>query len=217
MKTPLFLQDTPLSHPSPSHSISSTSLAYFCNDSGEYGNGTADAERTLVPLQKFVCDILRRSRTTHSVLQTALCYVEAVRPKVPVIFESERSGKASKEASSIEDRIELGYLPGTPTSTTNLPNRACAVNKSHQAPPRTTLGAEGRQDGLKKQSVPLKPLPPLPSPLLCPRRSFLAALILASKFLQDRCHTNRYWAKLTGLSPREVSRCIRKLAWGCTP
>ncbi len=49
------------------------------------------------------------------------------------------------------------------------------------------------------------------SPLLCPRRTFLAALILASKFLQDRCYSNREWAKLSGLAPREVSRCERAL------
>ncbi|KAG1767840.1 hypothetical protein EV702DRAFT_744581 [Suillus placidus] len=29
--------------------------------------------------------------------------------------------------------------------------------------------------------------------LLCPRCTFLASLILASKFMQDRCHSNRPW------------------------
>jgi len=51
----------------------------------------------------------------------------------------------------------------------------------------------------------------LPSPLLCPRRAFLAALILASKFTQDKCYSNRAWAKLSGLSPREIGRCERAL------
>ncbi|KAF9263343.1 hypothetical protein L218DRAFT_843699, partial [Marasmius fiardii PR-910] len=55
------------------------------------------------------------------------------------------------------------------------------------------------------------PLPPLPSPLLCPRRAFLAALILASKFTQDKCYSNRAWAKLSGLPPREIGRCERAL------
>jgi hypothetical protein len=35
---------------------------------------------------------------------------------------------------------------------------------------------------------------PLPSPLLCPRRTFLASIILASKFTQDRCYSNKAWA-----------------------
>ena len=47
----------------------------------------------------------------------------------------------------------------------------------------------------------------LPSPLLCPRRTFLAALILASKFSQDKCYSNRAWAKLLGLPPCEIGRC----------
>ena len=51
----------------------------------------------------------------------------------------------------------------------------------------------------------------LPSPLLCPRRTFLAALILASKFSQDKCYSNRAWAKLSGLPPREIGRCERVL------
>jgi len=51
----------------------------------------------------------------------------------------------------------------------------------------------------------------LPSPLLCPRRAFLAALILASKFSQDKCYSNRAWAKLSGLPPREIGRCERAL------
>ncbi|THV01363.1 hypothetical protein K435DRAFT_605157, partial [Dendrothele bispora CBS 962.96] len=41
----------------------------------------------------------------------------------------------------------------------------------------------------------------------CPRRTFLASLILASKFIEDYCCTNRAWAKLSGLAPREVTRC----------
>jgi len=52
---------------------------------------------------------------------------------------------------------------------------------------------------------------PLPSPLLCPRRTFLASLILASKFTQDKCYSNRAWAKLSGLPPREIGRCERAL------
>jgi hypothetical protein len=51
----------------------------------------------------------------------------------------------------------------------------------------------------------------LPSPLLCPRRAFLASLILASKFNQDRCYSNRAWAKLSGLPAREIGRCERAL------
>jgi len=37
------------------------------------------------------------------------------------------------------------------------------------------------------------------------------ALVLAAKLVQDKCYSNRTWAKLCGLSPREVGRCERAL------
>jgi hypothetical protein len=48
---------------------------------------------------------------------------------------------------------------------------------------------------------------PLPPPLLCSRRTFFASLILTSKFMQDRCYSNKAWAKLSGLPPHEIGRC----------
>ncbi|KAH9912640.1 uncharacterized protein BXZ73DRAFT_28444, partial [Epithele typhae] len=41
----------------------------------------------------------------------------------------------------------------------------------------------------------------------CPRCTFLACLILASKFMQDRSQSNRAWVKLARLPPREIGRC----------
>ncbi|KAF8434309.1 hypothetical protein L210DRAFT_3553588 [Boletus edulis BED1] len=35
------------------------------------------------PMKGFVHEVIRRSRTLGSVLQTALCYLEAIRSKVP--------------------------------------------------------------------------------------------------------------------------------------
>jgi PHO85 cyclin-5 len=54
-------------------------------------------------------------------------------------------------------------------------------------------------------------LPPLPSPLLCPRRSFVSALVLASKFMQDKCYSNRAWPKVVPWSAREVGLGERAL------
>ena len=123
-------------------------------------SGKAD----VAPLHGFVQELIRRSRTSGTVLQTALCYIEAVRRKLPKI--------ASASVASVNE---------------------------------TTPG-ESSQDGELAAPEPL-----VPSPLLCPRRTFLASLILASKFLQDRCYSNRAWAKLSGLSPREVGRCEKAL------
>lgn len=54
-------------------------------------------------------------------------------------------------------------------------------------------------------SVPCKTLA-TDSPLLCPRRAFLAALVLAHKFLHDRVYSNRAWAKVSGLDVKEIGR-----------
>lgn len=61
----------------------------------------------------------------------------------------------------------------------------------------------------KASRGPLPPMSPLLSPLLCPRRTFLASHILASKFTKDRCYSNKAWAKLSGFPPREIGRCER--------
>ncbi|KII92886.1 hypothetical protein PLICRDRAFT_51214 [Plicaturopsis crispa FD-325 SS-3] len=132
----------------------------------------------LVPLKGFVHEVLRRSRTSGSVLQTALCYIEAVRAHVPALAEREKNGEGVR--GEVDDSNRIEYAPTEDAEPT-------------PAPPK------------------LPPLPPLPSPLLCPRRTFLASLILASKFTQDRTFSNRAWAKLSGLPPREIGRCERAL------
>lgn len=52
--------------------------------------------------------------------------------------------------------------------------------------------------------------PPMekPSPkdcIFCGRRMFLAALMVASKFLQDRTYRNSAWAKISGLNTAEIT------------
>ncbi|CAK7268238.1 PHO85 cyclin-5 [Sporothrix epigloea] len=42
--------------------------------------------------------------------------------------------------------------------------------------------------------------------LQCGRRMFLAALILASKYLQDRNYSSRAWSKISGLSTAEINQ-----------
>lgn len=46
----------------------------------------------LVPLKGFVREVLRRSRMSGTVLQTALCYLEAICAKVPELVEKEKNG-----------------------------------------------------------------------------------------------------------------------------
>lgn len=53
--------------------------------------------------------------------------------------------------------------------------------------------------------------------LQCGRRMFLSALILASKYLQDRNFTARAWSKITGLPAKEIvsneSVFLAKVSW----
>ncbi|KAI8993010.1 hypothetical protein BD414DRAFT_483032 [Trametes punicea] len=182
----------------------------------------------LIPIRGFVHEVLRRSRTSTGVLQTALCYLEAVRSKVPDLLRKEKARPTTERYAedATEPRIVQGLYEQEnfekartdgisydhPEKTVEPALDTVRVDHAHlstsaavdlpvQRGPAASRGKE--QDDI------LPPLPPLPSPLCCPRRTFLACLILASKFMQDRSYSNRAWAKLAGLPPREIGRCER--------
>ena len=193
----------------------------------------------VVPIRGFVHEVLRRSRTSTSVLQTALCYLEAVRSKVPDQIAREKAKADHPEDMQdqvVEDRIVMGDLNDEKILFAGLDEamdqssqvyysqtvrvEQATVQEPLTAPPTELLTSvdltapanPAPSSPLPKQSSSsLPPLPALPSPLLCPRRTFLACLILASKFLQDRSYSNKAWAKLAGLPPREIGRCERAL------
>lgn len=213
---------------------------------------TSSQPQQLVPLKGFVHEVLRRSRTSGSVLQTALCYLEAIRSKVPELVEKEKNGTGVQGEIDLSYRVVQGDLEAEewrelaldsvmasfidmdaavdsdardldamPTMKVPEHREVMALQLSHSA---QSLSASSSMAGLKSHiaqqtlakkpkvpSGPLPPMSPLPSPLLCPRRTFLASLILASKFTQDRCYSNKAWAKLSGLPPREIGRCERAL------
>ena len=167
-----------------------------------------------LPLKNFVHEVLKRSRTSGSIMQTALCYLEAVRPKVPEILRDERLGvrayflpeSAILPATEAELQLDrkLSNIEGSyPSTSDELLKTVCLINEDTDVSDATS--------SVVPESTVIDTTSPLPSPLLCPRRTFLAALILASKFSQDKCYSNRAWAKLSGLPPREIGRCERAL------
>ncbi|KAF4598228.1 hypothetical protein EYR38_006624 [Pleurotus pulmonarius] len=175
-------------------------------------SASANTQHGLVPIKGFVHEVLRRSRTSACVLQTALCYLEAIRSKVPELVRQEALGEGIQGEPETQSRV---------ISASDLDHAAnCeylqdSASMEQDVIPTVRVNDCGSFDtsvpdiqGLgKKVSPPVSPLPPmapLPSPLLCPRRAFLASLILASKFTQDKCYSNRAWAKLSGLAPREI-------------
>lgn len=179
----------------------------------------------LIPIKGFVHEVLRRSRTSTGVLQTALCYLEAVRSKVPELLRTERTRPTTERTEAPEPRIVQGVFeiefrdystdsttacdqaPGSTTIQTIRIGDTVLVGDIDVEVPRSAAAAASHA----KDESSLLPLPVLPSPLCCPRRTFLACLILASKFMQDRSYSNRAWAKLAGLPPREIGRCERAL------
>ena len=164
--------------------------------------GTSTPTSSLVPIRSFVHEVLRRSRTSGGVLQTALCYLEAIRPKIPQLVELERHGQRIDESAQ-DHRIcratdsELAESASIAPASIMDTVRICDDSSLPAMDPIVACS----------QDIPSC----LPSPLLCPRRAFLACLILASKFTQDKCYSNRAWAKLSGLPAREISRCERAL------
>ena len=184
----------------------------------------------ITPIKGFVHEVLRRSRTSGTVLQTALCYLEAIRSRVPDLVRKEKQAfSSSSPVASDDGRISQGEVGidydtdldspilSTETSSSDSLLATVRVNPiSHGADASFSMEPGLDTDKVpahksKTDNISLPPLPPLPSPLLCPRRTFLASLILASKFMQDRCYSNRAWAKLSGLPPREIGRCERAL------
>jgi hypothetical protein len=155
-----------------------------------------------MPLKNFVHKVLKRSRTSGSIMQIALCYLEAIRSKVPEILHDEKLGIRLYciPKSAILPATEAEFQMDQKLSNLEVSNPSVASN----------------EDVLSDQNTPtiVRHMPTtssLPSPLLCPRCTFLVALILASKFSQDKSYSNRAWAKLSGLPPREIGRCERAL------
>ncbi|KAG6819737.1 hypothetical protein H0H93_009128 [Arthromyces matolae] len=225
---------SPSTHSSPA--LSSASSPPSTSASSTFGSDAActpSSRVNLVPIKSFVHEVLRRSRTSGCVLQTALCYLEAIRGKVPELVRAEQAGEGVQgevdqsdwitpatpeelqrerelnNTGSCDSDIDIVISDESLVATVRIDDHS--KNTSFSQSLELSID-EGPPSHLRLPPAPkLPPLPPLPSPLLCPRRAFLASLILASKFTQDKCYSNRAWAKLSGLPPREIGRCERAL------
>ncbi|KAL4074177.1 hypothetical protein V8B97DRAFT_1931673 [Scleroderma yunnanense] len=213
----LYALPSPLSYPSP---LPSPPSSYSQLVVYSQAPTIRPSRCELTSMRGFVQEVLRRSRTSGSVLQTALCYVEAIRAKIPELLRRDKEGLRTPAQTQHEDGAIYTMVDGLESSSDNTTlsdGLLATVRIDHTEHEAIDFFSELRldKDNVSVQrlniSTPLPPLPPLPSPLLCPRRTFLASLILASKFMQDKCYSNRAWAKLSGLPPREIGRCERAL------
>src|SRR5262249_22978672 len=154
--------------------------------------------------------LLHASQTPGVVLQTALCYIEAVRGKVLKLMKQEDLGeRASGETWSFDRIITAEQLPYAEAEAMGLSMPLeSIINTDHE---KLTNKRAPAPDLYSEPPGASPPTLSLPSRLLCPRRTFLAAIILASKFIQDQCYGNKRWAQLSGLHPLEIGRCERAL------
>ncbi|KAF6756508.1 hypothetical protein DFP72DRAFT_846803 [Ephemerocybe angulata] len=223
--------------------------------------GTSSQLRNLVPVRGFVHEILRCSRTSGCVLQTAL-YLEAT-PEDPGACSSRanREGYNGEpelgprffqateeeiEQSRREEALELSVSECEPIVRFSEDENEVEVemmdtvrvevdeDQSMQPPDAPSMNqqqsaslssistgpsslhieeTESTSTNTSTASSPLIPSPiaDLPSPLLCPRRAFLAALIPASKFTQDKCYSNRAWPSSPDYLPG--NRPLRTCPW----
>ncbi|CEP17985.1 hypothetical protein [Parasitella parasitica] len=104
----------------------------------------------VVPLRTFIQEVLKRSRTTYSTLQTALFYLFRARPAIIQHLQQQQQRSCDKTS-----------------------------NWQHNAY------------------------------ISCGRRMFLASLVVASKFVQDKTYRNSAWAKIAGLPVTEINTAER--------
>lgn len=145
---------------------------------------------SVLPLRHFIKEVLRRSRSTCSTLQTALYYIhksrEAIRERV----------RAAEDAKIELMRIRAsGQVDAASWNGFTLPSPPYGEHDQVMAGNSQQYSAKNIASLLKK----------VRDPVLCGRRMFLAALICASKFLQDRTYSNRAWAKISSLPVPEIN------------
>ncbi|KAI8384184.1 cyclin-domain-containing protein [Blakeslea trispora] len=102
----------------------------------------------VVPLRTFIQEVLKRSRTTYSTLQTALFYIFRIQSSVVRLLQQQ---KQQQDGSSWQHNAYVS----------------------------------------------------------CGRRMFLASLVVASKFVQDKTYRNSAWAKIAGLPVQEINTAER--------
>lgn len=142
-----------------------------------------------IPLDVFIRETLRRSRTSCSTLQAALLYCKRVGGEV------------------VRKRAELEGVALSADALACL-SEVAAPHLSHDAEPNhfpsLTDGLEGTSSTPNTQAQ-------TSDPLMCSRRTFLAAVVVSSKFVQDRTYSNRAWSKISGLHVRELGAVERRM------
>ncbi|KAF9968240.1 hypothetical protein BGZ70_005630 [Mortierella alpina] len=97
--------------------------------------------------------------------------------------------------TSASPASSLGY---SPCSSSSSPTASSPTSSSSpvSAPAAASSSSSSTSSSSSNQSNRI---------IYCGRRTFLAALMVASKYLQDRNYSNKAWAKISGLSIKEIN------------
>ncbi|KAL4400898.1 PHO85 cyclin-5 [Malassezia pachydermatis] len=166
-----------------------------CRASLKQEDVAKDQSNSTLPLALFVREILRRSRTSCSTLQAALLYCSRCKMAL-------HDNVDNYSTSSHTD--VLGWMnEAMVMSPTSMQAMELTCKLPSLSLPCSSAPIQSSAKSIKAQTTSM------PSPLLCGRRMFLAAIVVASKFLQDRTYSNRTWSKISGLETREIEQLER--------
>jgi len=146
-------------------------------------NQTSLRDDKTMPLRHFVEETLKRSRASYSTLQTALFYLFRVKSIV------QKLSVPPKESSMLTPPLSP-IDPKDFDEMTRMPTSNGLSEFSIKSPSEPIIKVD-------KEMVEIT---------LCCRRMFLASLIVASKFLQDRTYSNRAWSRISGLPISEINK-----------
>ncbi|CAE6474341.1 unnamed protein product [Rhizoctonia solani] len=185
---------------------------------------TAIGQKKPNHMRWFIERLLERTRPPRAVCQLAVAYLLSASDAVQNELRTAAEARLRRAATHHHPPLALPHL----SSTMNMmaPSSATPPSPENQLPPpysaeppipvfSTPIGMPPihLRLPLSTHTDPHLPLPLAPvSALLDPRRVLLAVMVLAHKFHLDKTWTNKAWAKVSGLEPREVGRCERTLA-----
>ncbi|KAG0227545.1 hypothetical protein BGW42_002904 [Actinomortierella wolfii] len=174
-------------------------------------SGCYGAKPPVIPLHIFVKETLRRSRTTLSTLQLALYYIYRIRTQVLAAQEKIRQDQIQQIQQQMTG-LHHGHPPSPNDSLDGLSDTEFAKRDYFQTrtlpitPPHSNNTPASLSPLSLSSTVPSTPVVSKSEPVGCGRRMFLAALILASKFQQDRTYSNKAWSKISGLPVAEINQ-----------
>ncbi|KEP49531.1 hypothetical protein V565_098550 [Rhizoctonia solani 123E] len=172
----------------------------------------------------FIERLLERTRPPRAVCQLAVAYLLSVSDAVQNELRTAAEARLRRAATHHHPPLALPHVSTPMTMMTPasvmLPSPETQLPPPYSAEPpmpifSTPIGMPPIHAPLplSTHANPHLPLPVAPvSALLDPRRVLLAAMVLAHKFHLDKTWTNKAWAKVSGLEPREVGRCERTVA-----